>query len=91
MRRKSTKSPAPKSPAPKSPAFKALRSTYASEILGGVLVFRGIGIGIAFSSTATLDVKKCGIREVDRYAPNPENLCAVANAMVMDAPACLYR
>ncbi len=86
MRRKSTKSPAPKSPAPKSPAFKAPAFNYTSlGILGGVLIL-GIGIGIAFSSTATLDVKNVASREViDRYAPNPE-ICAQygASAMVMD-------
>lgn len=46
----------------------------------------GIGIGIAFSSTATLDPKNVASREfIDQRAPNPE-LCAQygASAMVMD-------
>lgn len=46
----------------------------------------GIGIGIAFSSTATLDPKSVASREfIDQRAPNPE-LCAQngASAMVMD-------
>jgi hypothetical protein len=81
MRRKFTKSTDTKSPAPKS----SLLNYTSLGILGGVLVL-GVGIGIAFSSTATLDVKNVASREViDRYAPNPE-LCAQygASAMVMD-------
>lgn len=81
MRSKSTKSTATKSPAFKSPLFN-----YTSvAILGGVFVL-GVGIGIAFSSTTSLDVKNVASREViDRYAPNPE-ICAEfgASAMVMD-------
>lgn len=81
MRSKSTKSTTTK-----SPAFKPSLFNYTSvAILGGVFVL-GVGIGIAFSSTTSLDVKNVASREViDRYAPNPE-LCAEfgASAMVMD-------
>ena len=81
MRSKSTKSTATKPPALKSPLYN-----YTSvAILGGVFVL-GVGIGIAFSSTTSLDVKNVASREViDRYAPNPE-ICAEfgASAMVMD-------
>lgn len=81
MRSKSTSKPATKSPAAKPSIFN-----YASiGILGGVFVL-GIGIGIAFSSTATLSPNNVASREfIDRSAPNPE-LCAQygASAMVMD-------
>ncbi|HLP91963.1 MAG TPA: DUF3172 domain-containing protein [Nostocaceae cyanobacterium] len=55
-------------------------------ILGGVLIL-GIGIGIAFSSTATLSTSNVASREfIDTRAPNPD-LCVQygASAMVMDA------
>lgn len=55
-------------------------------ILGGVFIL-GIGVGIGFSSTATLDPVNVASREViDRSAPNPE-FCAQfgASAMVMDS------
>ncbi|MCT7975558.1 DUF3172 domain-containing protein [Laspinema olomoucense] len=55
-------------------------------ILAGVFVL-GIGIGIAFSSTANFSPENVASREViDRSAPNPE-LCIQygASAMVMDA------
>ncbi|WP_315788636.1 DUF3172 domain-containing protein [Fischerella sp. JS2] len=54
-------------------------------ILGGVFVL-GIGIGIAFSSTATFTPSNVASREfIDTKAPNPE-LCVQygASAMVMD-------
>lgn len=83
MRRKST---ATKSTATKSPDFKSSAFNYTSiAILAGVFIL-GVGIGIAFSSTATLDPKNVASREfIDRSAPNPE-LCAQygASAMVMD-------
>lgn len=79
--RRTSKTPVTKSPAPKLSAFN-----YTSiAILAGVLIL-GIGIGIAFSSTASLDPKNVASREViDRFAPNPE-LCVQygASAMVMD-------
>lgn len=86
MRRKSTKatttkSPSFKPPTPKTPAFNF--TTIA--ILAGVFIL-GIGIGIAFSSTATLDPKNVASREfIDRSAPSPE-ICVQygASAMVMD-------
>ncbi|HLO83559.1 MAG TPA: DUF3172 domain-containing protein [Nostocaceae cyanobacterium] len=55
-------------------------------LLGGVLIL-GIGIGIAFSSTATLSPTNVASREfIDTKAPNPE-ICVQygASAMVMDA------
>lgn len=59
---------------------------YASlAVLAGVFVL-GIGIGIAFSSTANFSPENVASREViDRSAPNPE-LCIQygASAMVMD-------
>ena len=54
-------------------------------ILAGVLIL-GIGIGIAFSSTATLSPSNVASREfIDTRAPNPE-ICIQygASAMVMD-------
>jgi hypothetical protein len=86
MRRKSTTSTKSTATATKAPNNKAPNFNVASiALLAGVLVL-GIGIGIAFSSTASLDPKNVASREViDRYAPNPE-LCAQygASAMVMD-------
>jgi hypothetical protein len=84
MRRKSTSKSAPTSKQSifQTPAFNF--STLA--VLGGVLVL-GIGIGIAFSSTATLSPSNVASREfIDTKAPNPE-LCVQygASAMVMDA------
>jgi len=82
MRRKSTV----KSTVTKSPTSKPSLLGYTSiAILAGVFIL-GVGIGIAFSSTATLDPKNVASREfIDRSAPNPE-LCAQfgASAMVMD-------
>jgi len=81
MRRQSTKTTATK-----SPNLLASALNYTSiAILAGVFIL-GVGIGIAFSSTATLDPKNVASREfIDRTAPNPE-LCAQygASAMVMD-------
>ena len=79
--RRTAKTPVTKSPPPKLSAFN-----YTSiAIMAGVFIL-GVGIGIALSSTATLDPKNVASREViDRYAPNPE-LCVHygASAMVMD-------
>lgn len=78
MRRKSTTT--------KSPAFKPSAFNYTSiAVLAGVFIL-GIGIGIAFSSTATLSPKNVASREfIDTSAPNPE-ICVQngASAMVMD-------
>ncbi len=55
-------------------------------ILGGVFIL-GIGIGIAFSSTATFSPSNVASRDfIDTKAPNPE-VCVQygASAMVMDA------
>jgi hypothetical protein len=83
MRRKSTgrTATAPKSSIFQSPVFNF--STIA--ILGGVFVL-GIGIGIAFSSTATFSPSNVASREfIDTKAPNPD-ICVQygASAMVMD-------
>lgn len=86
MRRKSSTTTKSTATATKASNNKAPNFNVASiALLAGVLVL-GIGIGIAFSSTASLDPKNVASREViDRYAPNPE-LCAQygASAMVMD-------
>lgn len=70
----------------KSPAFKPSAFNYTSiAVLAGVFIL-GIGIGIAFSSTATLSPKNVASREfIDASAPNPE-ICVQngASAMVMD-------
>lgn len=54
-------------------------------ILGGVFIL-GIGVGIGFSSTATLSPQNVASRDfIDRAAPNPD-ICVQygASAMVMD-------
>jgi len=84
MKRKSTKPNATKAPAFTSKALSALNYT-SMFILAGVFIL-GIGIGIAFSSTATLSPSNVASREfIDASAPNPE-LCVQygASAMVMD-------
>lgn len=84
MRRKSTGRTATTTPKPsilQSPIFNF--TTIA--ILGGVFVL-GIGIGIAFSSTATFTPNNVASREfIDTKAPNAE-ICVQygASAMVMD-------
>ena len=82
MRRKSTG----KSSATKSPGWIPSAFNYTSiAILAGVFIL-GIGIGIAFSSTTTLDPKNVASRAfIDESAPNPE-ICVQygASAMVMD-------
>ena len=82
MRRK-----APTRPTTKSPAFGSSIFNFTSiAILGGVLIL-GIGIGIAFSSTATFTPSNVASREfIDTKAPNPE-ICIQygASATVMDA------
>ncbi|MCC5642381.1 DUF3172 domain-containing protein [Nostoc sp. CHAB 5824] len=65
-----------------SPMF----NLFTIAIMGGVLIL-GIGIGIAFSSTATLSPSNVASRDfIDTKAPNPE-ICVQygASAMVMDA------
>ncbi len=74
-----------KSTPTKAPMFKAAFNFSSIALLAGVLVL-GIGIGIAFSSTATLSPTNVASREfIDRSAPNPE-ICVQygASAMVMD-------
>jgi hypothetical protein len=89
MRRKSTynsKSTANATKAPNNPSgFKSAFNYTSIALLAGVLIL-GIGIGIAFSSTTTLDPKNVASRQfIDERAPNPE-ICAQygASAMVMD-------
>ncbi|MDF5718879.1 MAG: DUF3172 domain-containing protein [Rhizonema sp. PD37] len=71
----------------KSPGFKSPMFNFSTiAIMAGVLIL-GIGIGIAFSSTATFSPENVASREfIDTKAPNPE-LCVQygASAMVMDA------
>lgn len=82
MRRKSTG----KSTATKPPGWIPSALNYTSiAILAGVFVL-GIGLGIAFSSTTTLDTNNVASRAfIDESAPNPE-ICVQfgASAMVMD-------
>ncbi|GAA6620920.1 DUF3172 domain-containing protein [Scytonema sp. NUACC26] len=88
MRRKSSgKTVTPSRPStPKSSIFQSpLFNVTTIAILAGVFVL-GIGIGIAFSSTATFTPANVASREfIDTKAPNPE-LCVQygASAMVMD-------
>jgi hypothetical protein len=81
MRRK------PITPTPKPPTFLGNAINFTTiAILAGVLIL-GIGIGIAFSSTATLSPSNVASSEfIDIKAPNHE-LCVQygASAMVMDA------
>ncbi|MGB3513549.1 MAG: DUF3172 domain-containing protein [Microcoleaceae cyanobacterium] len=71
---------------PQTAPPKQSRFNYATmAILGGVFVL-GIGIGIAFSSTANFTPQNVASREfIDRSVPNPE-LCVQfgASAMVMN-------
>ncbi len=72
-------------PANKSSSTKSAFNYATIAILGGVFIL-GIGVGIGFSSTATLDPSNVASREViDRSAPNPE-VCVQfgASAMVVD-------
>lgn len=82
MRRKS-----PTKTATKSSALGSSTFNFTSiALLGGVLIL-GIGIGIAFSSTATLTPSNVATREfIDIKAPNPD-ICVQygASAMVLDA------
>lgn len=70
---------------PKSSASKSPLNYAYLAIIGGIFIL-GIGVGIAFSSTATLNPQNVASREfIDQSAPNPE-LCVQfgASAMVMD-------
>lgn len=82
MRRKPTRT----TTAPKAPSFiPSTFNFFSIALLAGVFIL-GIGIGIAFSSTATLSPANVASRDfIDRSAPNPE-LCVQygASAMVMD-------
>ncbi|GAB1540195.1 hypothetical protein NUACC21_28640 [Scytonema sp. NUACC21] len=89
MRRKPasrTATPPRPTTTPKSSIFQSpLFNLTTIAILAGVFVL-GIGIGIAFSSTATFTPSNVASREfIDTKAPNPE-LCVQfgASAMVMD-------
>lgn len=88
MKRNSTKY-APPRPGPSrnssKPSFLSQLSV-ATIALFGVIFVMGIGVGIAFSSTATLNPENVASREViDRSAPDPE-LCVQfgASAIVTD-------
>lgn len=71
---------------PNGPAkSSSVGTTTSIAVLGGTLIL-GIGIGIAFSSTANLAPQNVATREaIDRAAPNPE-LCAQfgASAIAVD-------
>ena len=78
--------PSRTAPAPTSSRPSWFNLSYASAALLGVIFVIGIGVGIAFSSTATFNPENIASREViDRSAPNPE-LCVQygASAMVTD-------
>ncbi|MEC4886209.1 MAG: DUF3172 domain-containing protein [Scytonema sp. PMC 1070.18] len=88
MRRKSTgRTVTPPRPTPSKPSIfqSPLFNVTTTAILAGVFIL-GIGIGIAFSSTATFTPTNVATREfIDTKAPNPE-ICVQfgASAMVMD-------
>ncbi|MGL5065786.1 MAG: DUF3172 domain-containing protein [Microcoleus sp.] len=73
-----------------SPSNKPSFINYASlGILAAVFIL-GIGIGIAFSSNATISPQNVASREfIDRSAPNPE-LCVQFGASAMVADMRLY-
>ncbi len=74
--------PSPK----KTPSLPLFNLSYASVALVGCIFVIGIGVGIAFSSTASFNPENVASREViDRSAPNPE-LCIQygASAIVTD-------
>jgi hypothetical protein len=85
MKRKSRPSAA--NSAPFNPPAKSGPFNYTSlALIGGVFVL-GIGVGIGFSSTATLSPQNVASSDfIAQSAPNPE-ICAQfgASAMVMDA------
>jgi hypothetical protein len=85
MRRKFASRSVPNNSKPS--AFQSSLFNFTTmAILGGVLIL-GIGIGIAFSSTATFTPSNVASREyIDTKAPNPE-ICVQygASAVVMDA------
>lgn len=93
MRRKPKAPPRPRSryeddPAPKSSSFGAAINYTSLAILGAVFAL-GIGIGVAFSSTASFSPENVASREViDRSAPNAE-LCVQygASSITMDLRA----
>ncbi|MBE9125960.1 MULTISPECIES: DUF3172 domain-containing protein [unclassified Coleofasciculus] len=83
MKRRS-RSPVRDTP-PAKPSLPSIFNATILAILGGIFVL-GVGVGIAFSSTASLNPENVASREViDRSAPNPE-LCIQygASAMVTD-------
>ncbi len=79
----------PKNLPPEAPGKKSGKSLFdwAKIAVASAILIVGIGIGVAFSSTATIDPQNVASRDfIDRSAPNPE-LCVQygASAMVMDA------
>lgn len=76
----------PRSPGKSSPKSPLFNLNYASLALFGVIFLIGVGVGIAFSSTASFEAENVASREViDRSAPNAE-LCIQygASAIVTD-------
>lgn len=94
MRRSRPRPPVPprsynrpmESPPSGSSGFGMTLNYMTMAVLGGIFII-GIGIGVAFSSTASFDPENVASREaIDRSAPNPE-LCIQygASAVVADA------
>jgi len=86
MKRKSRPTSIPREKVPSSQPSFLSNLNYTSLAIFGAIFALGVGIGIAFSSTASLNPENVASREViDRSAPNPE-LCVQygASAMVTD-------
>src|SRR4028119_463166 len=86
MKRKSRPTSIPREKVPSSQPSFLSNLNYTSLAIFGAIFALGVGIGIAFSSTASLNPENVASREViDRSAPNAE-LCIQygASAMVTD-------
>ena len=84
--RYSPRSAPPPQPSPEPPSKRFFDFNYAKVALVGVIFLLGMGVGIAFSSTASFNPENVASREViDRSAPNAE-LCVQygASAIVTD-------
>ena len=84
--RYSPRSAPPPQSSPEPPSKRFFDFNYAKVALVGVIFLLGMGVGIAFSSTASFNPENVASREViDRSAPNAE-LCVQygASAIVTD-------
>ena len=84
--RSSPRSAPPPRSTPEPPSKRFFDFNYAKVALVGVIFLLGMGVGIAFSSTASFNPENVASREViDRSAPNAE-LCVQygASAIVTD-------